>query len=150
MEDIKLKLLGTPIALSSKNFYDFFDIIIQEKRRSGKIATADIYLIAKKNLMIYKNYLLFSQIDYNFLNSFKNWKLSVGNKKNTVHSYLRKIRFVYNEGVRRGLIEDKKPFLGVFRGVTVKANRTKKNIFLLRQLQKWNRLKVWRNRTKEL
>lgn len=136
LDDIKLKLFGSPITLPNKNFYDFFDIIIEEKRSSGKIATADIYSIAKKNLMIYKSHLLFLEIDYNFLNSFKNWKLSVGNKKNTVHSYLRKIRFVYNEAVRRGLVEDKNPFLGVFRGVTVKANRTKKKYLSIETIEK--------------
>lgn len=124
LDIIKSKLLGKTV--KGDNFYEFFDFIIDEKNKSGKIATADSYGIAKKNLMTYRKKLLFSDIDYNFLTGFKNWKLDSGSKKNTVHTYLRKARYVYNEAVRRGVVKDEKPFLDVFKGITVKANRTKK------------------------
>ena len=126
LDSIKTALLGGSILSSNINFYDFFDRIIDEKLKLGKITTADIHLVAKKNLMIYKSNLFFSEIDYNFLNSFKEWKLATGNKKNTVHTYLRKIKYVYNEAVRRGIVKDKKPFKDVFKGISIKANRNKK------------------------
>lgn len=136
LDSIKTILLGGSTFSQHINFYDFFDTIIKEKLKLGKITTADIHLVAKKNLMIYKSNLFFSEIDYNFLNSFKEWKLASGNKKNTVHTYLRKIKYVYNEAVRRGIVKDKKPFKDVFKGISIKANRNKKKYLSLQNMAK--------------
>ena len=123
--DVKNRILGIEEVVE-KNFYTFFDLIIQEKIRAGKLSTAEIYQTAKNQLMLYRQQLLFTDLDYNLLSGFKIWKLETGNKKNTVHTYLRKIKFIYNEAVRRGVVDDLKPFVGVFSGIAVKSNRTKK------------------------
>ena len=117
--------MGNAIS-DNKDFFVFFNLIISEKKLAGKIGTADIYETAKNQLLVYRQKLSFSEIDYNLLSGFKSWKLAAGNKKNTVHTYLRKFKFIYNEAVRRGVVEDTKPFVGVFKGIAVKSNRTKK------------------------
>ena len=123
--DIKNRVLGIE-EFVEKNFFSFFDLIIKEKIRAGKFSTAEIYQTAKNQLLLYRQKILFTELDYNLLSGFKIWKLERGNKKNTVHTYLRKIKFVYNEAVRRGVVDDLKPFVGVFSGIAVKSNRTKK------------------------
>ena len=125
LDFIKSGFLGNAIS-DNKDFFVFFNLIISEKKLAGKIGTADIYETAKNQLLVYRQKLSFSEIDYNLLSGFKSWKLAAGNKKNTVHTYLRKFKFIYNEAVRRGVVEDTKPFVGVFKGIAVKSNRTKK------------------------
>lgn len=125
LDFIKSGFLGNAVS-DNKDFFAFFNLIISEKKLAGKIGTADIYETAKNQLLVYRQKLSFSEIDYNLLSGFKSWKLAAGNKKNTVHTYLRKFKFIYNEAVRRGVVEDTKPFVGVFKGIAVKSNRTKK------------------------
>jgi hypothetical protein len=125
LDFIKSGFLGNAIS-DNKDFFVFFNLIISEKKLAGKIGTADIYETAKNQLLVYRQKLSFSEIDYNLLSGFKSWKLAAGNKKNTVHTYLRKFKFIYNEAVRRGVVADTKPFVGVFKGIAVKSNRTKK------------------------
>lgn len=67
------------------------------------------------------------ELDYSILVKFKNVQLQSGNKKTTVHSYLRTLRAIYNEAMRRLKKKvDPHPFEGVFKDVIVKKNRTKK------------------------
>ncbi|WP_299836096.1 phage integrase SAM-like domain-containing protein [uncultured Tenacibaculum sp.] len=66
-------------------------------------------------------------IDYSTLIKFKNEQLILGNKKSTVNTYLRTLRAIYNEALRRLNVKvDPHPFHGVFNDVAVKKNRTKK------------------------
>ena len=125
LDDIKNSLLGIEKKIPDNDFYAFADQIIKEKelKKEGSSTGTQTSI---NNFLIYRDKLLFSEIDYNLLTGFRDWRLSLGNEKNTVHTYLRKIKFVYNEAVRKGLVEDKKPFGGVFKGIYVKPNRTKK------------------------
>lgn len=132
LDYVKKLLLG---AISEDNtregFYDFADILISEmqqrKDEKGffKLGNAKIYITAVNQLKLYNNKLLLSDIDYSFLNNFKNWQLK-HNKKTTVNTYLRKYRAIYNEAVRRKLVTSTDPFKDVFKGIIVKHNRTKK------------------------
>ena len=66
-------------------------------------------------------------LDYSILVKFKNDQLQSGNRKTTVHTYLRTLRAVYNEAMRRLRKKvDPHPFEGAFKDVIVKRNRTKK------------------------
>lgn len=125
LDHVKDVLLNKQV-VKLTSFLDFYMVYVDELKKAGKTATALSYENAFNQLKIYREKLLFNQVDYNILNGFKTWRLSAGNSKSTVHTYLRKHRAVYNEAVRRGLTENLKPFEGVFNNVTVKANRTKK------------------------
>lgn len=134
-EDIKNGLVGSPQAVFSNSFYSFYDIFCSELKESGKDGSLAAYKTAFDQLKKYRENLVFADIDYNLLNEFKKWRLRLGNSKNTVHTYLRKYRAVYNEAVRRQLLTDEKPFQGVFKGVIVKANRTKKKNISMADIQ---------------
>ena len=69
---------------------------------------------------------MISQMDYSMLMRFRNYHLSVGNQKATVHLYLRTLRAIYNKCVLKYSIPDKKPFTGVFNGLKVKSYSNKK------------------------
>lgn len=114
------------------SFYDFVDQLIEKQEKlvddNGvqKKGNASVYRNASKQLYKFKPKLTLGEIDYTLLDDFKQYQLELGNKKNTIHSYLRTYRAIYNEAVRRNIIIDKKPFKDVFKGISVKKNRTKK------------------------
>lgn len=55
-------------------------------------------------------------LDYEILSQFKNYNISIGNAKATIHLYLRTLRAIYNKGVLKHKLADQKPFAGVFAG----------------------------------
>ncbi|AUC14335.1 hypothetical protein BTO06_03900 [Tenacibaculum sp. SZ-18] len=113
-------------------FYDFVDELVAKQEKilddNGvqKKGNAGVYRNAAKQLYKFKPKITLDEIDYTLLDDFKQYQLELGNKKNTIHSYLRTFRAVYNEAVRRNIIIDKKPFKDIFKGISVKKNRTKK------------------------
>ena len=126
LDEVKNILLEVTAVINTASFFDFFALYINELKNKGNQGNAESYVNALSQLKKFKRELDFKSIDYNFLNDFKNWRFRIGNSKNTIHTYLRKYRAVYNEAVQRKLINDLKPFEGVFKGVTVRSNRTKK------------------------
>mgnify|MGYP003385698418 CR=1 FL=1 len=126
LEEAKNILLDQQPILESVSFYDFFKLFILELENKGKQGNAESYKTALQQLVKFRSKLEFSDINYNLLNDFKNHRFSLSNSKSTIHTYLRKYRAVYYEAARRKLIENTNPFDGVFKGVTVKSNRTKK------------------------
>ena len=80
-------------------------------------------------------------IDYTILMQFRNYQLGNGNKKLTVHQYLRTLRAIYNKAILRYGIIDKKPFMGVFDGLNSKSYQNKKksiskeDIWILEQVK---------------
>lgn len=126
LEAVKNILLGASENFSNISFYQFYDDYLQGLKNKGKISTHNIYKTALDQLKKYRSNLEFQDIDYSLLNGFKDWRIKLGNSKNTIHTYLRKYRAVYNEAVKRNFIKDEKPFTEVFKGITVKSNRTKK------------------------
>lgn len=127
-EQVKKRISGdiNTVKVNSNDFIGFGRVLANEKLQLQKNKTASVYNNALNQLIKYRAKILFSDLTYTFLNSFKRYQLAAGNSKNTAHNYLRTLRAIYNEGVRRGLTEDSKPFSGVFVGITVKSNRTKK------------------------
>ncbi|SEC44314.1 hypothetical protein SAMN04489761_3008 [Tenacibaculum sp. MAR_2009_124] len=131
-EYIKLKLKGEEETVTTQCFYEFSEFYIGELKKKlddkglEKIGNANSYAAAIAQMKVFRKKLMFSEIDYTLLSNFKNWQFSKGNKKNTIAAYMKSYRALYNEAARRGLIENKKPFEGVFKGITVKSNRTQK------------------------
>lgn len=126
LETAKKLILGGAENYNSVSFNDFYDTFLNELKEKQKNASYNIYKTAFDRLKEYRAQLDFEDIDYTLLNGFKDWRLKKGNAKNTIHTYLRKYRAVYNEAVKRDIATDKKPFAEVFKGITVKSNRTKK------------------------
>ena len=108
------------------DFYHFAEKLILEKIRNKNPTTAQTYRTAINQLKQFSKDLEFEQVNYNLMAGFKNWKLAEGSTNITVHSYLRRFRAIYNEAVARGITKDTQPFKMVFKGLKIRANRTKK------------------------
>lgn len=126
LENAKKILTGFSEVVNDVSFYGFYEVYLLELKQKQKISTHNIYKTALDRLREYRSTLQFSDLDYTLFNGFKDWRTKKGNSKNTIHTYLRKFRAVYNEAVKREITVDKKPFTDVFKGVTIKSNRTKK------------------------
>lgn len=105
----------------------------------------------KGNIRIYENVMtqfnaiipsvLLIDLSYDHLVRFRNYHLGLGNKKNTVHLYLRTLRAIYNKGILKHRLADSKPFKGVFDGLKTKSyDNKKKNITKesIRKLEKFD------------
>lgn len=88
------------------------------------------------NLTVYENVLAqfepfcfdvsLKNVDYNLLMRFRNYKTGMGCSKPTVNLYLRTVRSVYNKAILLHKLDDRKPFAGVFKGLSVKSYNSKK------------------------
>lgn len=87
--------------------FDFFDARIEELQRSGKAGNAFVYTCARNALWNYTNdaNLFFEDIDYRFLQSFETDMRSRDCKNGGISNYMRTIRALYNEAIRRGLAD---------------------------------------------
>lgn len=65
-------------------------------------------------------------LDYETLIRFKNYNISIGNSKSTVHLYLRTLRSIYNKGIMIHRLVDEKPFSKVFEGLKTRSYDSQK------------------------
>ena len=121
-----LLLNVSSVKTSGDSFLVFFRAYMHELFLSGKISTFKKYENAINQLLYFRKNISFSDLNYLFFHNYKEWQIGKGNSKSTIHTYLNTYRSVYNEAVRRGVVKDKSPFIGVFKSVFVKSNRTKK------------------------
>lgn len=135
LNDVKNKLLGQEVTEIEYTFYDFCEVYLQNLEDKGRISSKDIVQTAVDQLKLYRSEIKWKDFGYEFFDGFKNWRLKIGNSKNTIHTYLRKYRAIYNEAVKRNIIEDLQPFKGVFSNVAVKANRTKKRNLSIKSIK---------------
>lgn len=107
-------------ALNQKNgnsYLDFWQSLAEEYKKNGKkvYKTYDLHLgILKK----YKSEINFDEINYNFLINFRDHKLQNGCTTNGVNVYLRTMRAIYNEAIKRDRytpVSFKNQFLGVIK-----------------------------------
>lgn len=90
-----------------------FDIIIKEKEAKGSYGGADSYRqsLAQISKFHEGKTIHWDQINYAWLKSFENHYLNKGRKKSTPGNYLRTLRAVFNEAIKREIIsKDIYPF----------------------------------------
>tara|TARA_B110000503_G_C7033666_1_gene365131 strand:- start:161 stop:988 length:828 start_codon:yes stop_codon:yes gene_type:complete len=102
------------------------------------------------NLKVYKNvlaqfgnymdHLPASEINFAILSSFKNFMITKGNSKATIHGYLSILRSLYNKASQKHGFENLKPFNGVFAGLKIKSYNSKKKHISKQDIQK---LEAW-------
>jgi len=118
--------LDSDLQAKGEDFYFFTDELIGEMELNGNYSNAKVYNTVKVQLKKYKNDVSFNDFNYNFLIGFINFKKLFGVKSTTIHSYLRTLRAIYNQAVFRKGITDKKPFVGVFKGLKIRSHQSKK------------------------
>lgn len=152
IQDFKNKLLNIK-QQNTDSFYEFAAVRVAELKQKNKKSNAVVYENAIEQLKKFRSTLYFTDLNYLLLTKFKDWQFTLGNKKNTVSAYLRTYRAIYNEAVKRNVVEDTKPFKDVFVGVTVKSNRTKKRYLdktTILQLEKIKGLPMAQQRSLDL
>lgn len=107
-------------ALKNENvesFLTFGEALAAEFEQNGK----KVYKTYNLHLGLFKQYkseILFSEINYNFLITYRDYKLRNGCTTNGVNVYLRTMRAIYNEAIKRDYYVPtsfKNPFLGVIK-----------------------------------
>ena len=114
----------------SGSFYDFWEERILEIKNEG---TKAAYRISLNEFRKFRNDLAFNELDYNFLTSFKNWKKNTCSN-NGINTYLKNIRAVYNEAVRRGVyVPDS--FVSPFYKIMERAEKTQDKYLTLEEIR---------------
>lgn len=137
---------------NSESFLKFGKELAKEYKLLGR----KVHVAYSANLSLledYKSEINFSDIDYNFIISYRDFKLLNGCTNNGVNAYLRILRAIYNEAIRR---EDfiPKSFKSPFLGVMKKNEKTKDKNFSVDEmkivLKNFNSKKLLENpKTKE-
>lgn len=85
---------------------DFFNLRIKEMKATGKVGNAFIYYCAKLALQKHTGKdIEFEDVDYKFLKNFETQLRIGGAKDGGISNYMRTIRALYNEAIRRRLVE---------------------------------------------
>ena len=87
--------------------HEFLDQFLIELLTRGAVGNMKKYKQLKSMLLNFHSSkkLVFTDIDYNFLKKFETYLFSRGSKKGNVHFYMRTLRTVMNEAIRRDLMD---------------------------------------------
>lgn len=87
--------------------HEFVDQIMEELKTRGAIGNMKKYKQLKGMLLNFhpSKKFVFTDIDYGFLKKFETYLFGRGSKKGNVHFYMRTLRALVNEAIRRGNME---------------------------------------------
>lgn len=95
-------------ATNRESVLEFFDVIIDENKRSGKISTAMAYKDSKLTLFKFaKENIQFSEINPDFLIRFEISMRERGNKNGSIAFRMRQLRALFNKAIIRGMAKKK-------------------------------------------
>lgn len=118
---------------NSESVYNFWAIRINEMKDAGSIGNAEFHENTLRIFQQFKKEILFEELNYNLLTQFKNFKCKTcGN--NTINNYLRAIRSIYNEAVKRGVFVPAS-HVSPFYGVMPKLEPTKDKYLSIEEMQ---------------
>jgi integrase/recombinase XerD len=106
-------------------FNEYSNRLINDLYQNNKIGNAIVYQTAVNRLISFANFsqLTFEQINYRFLENFKNRLISDGVKPNTVSNYFRTIRAIFNKAIKERLVSKDAYY---FTDISFKPERTAK------------------------
>lgn len=117
----------------SESYYDFWELLNKEYKKNGK----PVYKAYELHLSLLKQWrkeVSFDEIDYSFLIAYRDFKLKNGCTTNGINVYLRTMRAVFNEAIKRDVFVPKtakNPFLGVIK----KTEKTKDKYFTSEEMK---------------
>lgn len=115
------------------SFLNFLKNYYEELKKNDKktwVNYNDAYNVLKK----YQDEVYFSEIDYSFMEKFRDFKLKNGCNAGGVHYYLRTLRATYKKALKRGAFKPN-DFANPFEGVMPKLGKTKDKDFLLNEMK---------------
>ena len=94
----------------------FMDYVIKNLEDNNRRKTASIFITAKSSFKRFRagQDVLLDKIDNALMLNYETWLKKTGVMKNTVSCYMRTLRSVYNQAVKRGLTIQKSPFANIF------------------------------------
>lgn len=102
-EEFKKRFVGVATSVTVN---EFVQELIDELKQKGKIGNSNKYKQLQHMLARYKaSSFTFLDVTYTFLVKFEAFLLQRGSKNSNVHFYMRTLRAVINESIRRGLME---------------------------------------------
>jgi site-specific recombinase XerD len=118
--------------------FPFIDYVIKQLQAENRTKSASILMTAKRSFERFRNGqdVLLDKMDSDLMQKYASWLKTNGVKKNTASCYLRALRTVYNQAVKRGLTAQKMPFANVYTRIdkTVKRAVTEDVIVRLKNL----------------
>ena len=127
---------GRPKAVVKISYFnDFAQQLIEATYAANKAGTAMAYQVAAKRMMAFANNpkLKFTDINYTFLEAFRQQLVKDGLKPNAISTYFRSCRAIYNKAIKAKLV-DRSYY--AFIDVTVKTERTAKRAITWIELKK--------------
>ncbi|MCL2133432.1 MAG: site-specific integrase [Bacteroidales bacterium] len=105
--------------------FPFIAYLIKNLMNSNRRKTAGICVTARNNFgrFLQGQDILLDKIDNNLMQHYEDWLRISGVVKNTASCYMRALRSVYNQAVKRGLTTQKNPFANIFTRVDKTVKR---------------------------
>ena len=105
-------------------------------KEENKQKTAAILLTAKASFNCFRTGqdILLEKIDNELMQKYEAWLKTSGVMKNTVSCYMRALRSVYNQAVKKGLTQQRNPFTNIFTRIDKTIKRAV-NEDVIKQLQ---------------
>ena len=100
-------------------FSHFIDYVTNSLIADNRMKTAHNCTTAKLSFALFLSGqdVLIDEIDNGLMRKYESHLKLKGIAKNTIASYMRSLRSVYNKAVERGLTTQKDPFAGIFTGI---------------------------------
>jgi integrase/recombinase XerD len=130
-KQIVTKIKGGP----QKDYFKFAYDYIEQFNNENQRGTYLLYLSQLKKTKTYlgRESLSFNDIDSTFLRRYETHLKIKGNKTNTIHGNLKRIRSIYYAAIKEGIVEQaKNPFFSF----KLKVEKTKKERLTLEELNK--------------
>lgn len=89
----------------STNVYEAFEEYIVKLKKADRIGNAVAYQSALSSLKLFKKKLSFHDVTPDFLNNYEKRMLQHGKSITTVGIYLRSLRYIMNQAVKKGIIK---------------------------------------------
>jgi len=96
--------------------FPFIDYVAKLLKEENRNKTATILSTTKRSFerFLYGQDILLDKMDNDLMRKYENYLRNTGMMKNTISCYMRSLRSVYNQAVKRGLTSQKNPFVNIF------------------------------------
>jgi len=96
--------------------FPFIEYVIKNLKENNRRKTASIYITVKSSFKRFREEqdILLEKIDNDLMLKYEGWLKNFGIMKNTISCYMRTLRSIYNQAVKRGLTVQNSPFANIF------------------------------------
>ena len=105
--------------------FPFIDYVVKQLKEGNRNKTAAILSTSKRSFERFLDGqdILLDKIDNDLMRKYEIYLKNTSMMKNTLSCYMRSLRSVYNQAVKRGLTAQKNPFANIFTGIDKTVKR---------------------------